>query len=887
MTINLSVIIPAYNTGDLILETVSSILIQKEVSFEVIIVNDCSTDNTLEIINKISAEVPQVRVISLEKNSGQATARNVGIDNASGEYICLLDSDDLLAEDTSLKKWYDVARKNKADMVRANYYRFSRPGECFVAENSLSMVRIDNVNIINYPHLVNNTACWQFLYRRTFLNDQHIRFSDRLRQREDRPFFTLSLLKAKKVSVIPDVTVAYRVRDGSTMRTVTWDQLDQFVEHLVVVDHYIKESNLDKGAASAFLTANLLFYLSNISKYWSPLLLQEGAISRLECLRLLNVLREIKWSSIPLSQDEILDHADKEKKVNGYYDVLWQLIKNRRNEEALFFLRHNKLTLKSLIEMSDDAKLISSDLMHSLSQYFRSITPIFPELNCSHPSDAAAKRDYKFILHVGMTKTGSSALQQFMEINRIELLKRGVYYPYTGIERGAGKRSHRTSGHALLINNIIKGNNSKLDALFNELKSLPLQPKVVVISSENIVSERFWQHGDGALKISKAFQGYPLKVVVYYRRQIEWLESMYAEAVTSPGIRYKGSPEEFYQGQEISGLLDYYSITKKLEELFGVNTVTVKIYDSGINLFDDFFGSILGIHDWINLLLPDEKESNPSAPKHSVLLINLLNRFNMAQVKTVESNAMLIERLYSKKPGNYFYFEEDLREAICDRYSSSNIRLAEQYLNSVSNPFPADIPYGTCIYNTCNFDITTVRLLIDLIDSSLRHGKLRKTSEQDNSSLMSGFNKIMEKSEVLHAALGLPIGTAKFYAKIGKKNRTKKTLPTFVSKLFYRIFTPSGGRAEGKNKQIVVQEREIANSGLFDVDYYCTRYPDIVTYSGGAIRHYLLFGAKEQRNPSRQFNTSRYLRNNRDVAETGMNPLLHYIRFGQYEGRIL
>ena len=77
----------------------------------------------------------------------------------------------------------------------------------------------------------------------------------------------------------------------------------------------------------------------------------------------------------------------------------------------------------------------------------------------------------------------------------------------------------------------------------------------------------------------------------------------------------------------------------------------------------------------------------------------------------------------------------------------------------------------------------------------------------------------------------------------------------------------------------------IQQSGCFDCDWYLSQYPDVADSGLDPIRHYLRFGAKEKRNPSEAFDTAWYLGRYPDVAKNGMNPLLHYIKLGQSEGR--
>ena len=93
----ISVIIPSYNRGNLIGDSIKSVLNQTYKNLEVIVVDDGSTDNTKEEIDKIEDE--RVKYIKLIKNGGGSNARNIGIQNAIGKYISFQDSDDFYYKD--------------------------------------------------------------------------------------------------------------------------------------------------------------------------------------------------------------------------------------------------------------------------------------------------------------------------------------------------------------------------------------------------------------------------------------------------------------------------------------------------------------------------------------------------------------------------------------------------------------------------------------------------------------------------------------------------------------------------------------------------------------------------------------------------------------------
>ncbi|WP_420247506.1 glycosyltransferase family 2 protein, partial [Citrobacter sedlakii] len=89
-----SVIIPCYNSSRYITQAIHSVLLQEEFILEIICIDDCSQDDTVEIIEKIRTKNGIVKLIKNDVNSGPATSRNIGLDAARGDYIAFLDSDD-------------------------------------------------------------------------------------------------------------------------------------------------------------------------------------------------------------------------------------------------------------------------------------------------------------------------------------------------------------------------------------------------------------------------------------------------------------------------------------------------------------------------------------------------------------------------------------------------------------------------------------------------------------------------------------------------------------------------------------------------------------------------------------------------------------------------
>jgi len=116
----ISIVISAYNTSSTIERTIKSVLSQSYENWEMIIINDCSFDNTLEIVKEYANKDKRIKVLSHHENKGAGLARRTGIENITGEYTIFLDSDDYLKEDC-LEVLYNTAVNNNVDIVSPGY----------------------------------------------------------------------------------------------------------------------------------------------------------------------------------------------------------------------------------------------------------------------------------------------------------------------------------------------------------------------------------------------------------------------------------------------------------------------------------------------------------------------------------------------------------------------------------------------------------------------------------------------------------------------------------------------------------------------------------------------------------------------------------------------
>ena len=116
----ISIITPTYNCGKFIGETIESVINQTYENWEMIIVDDCSKDNTKDIVNKYAQNDDRIKYYLLEKNSGAAIARTKAMELANGNYMAFLDSDDLWVED-KLEKQLKFMKENNFNFVCTEY----------------------------------------------------------------------------------------------------------------------------------------------------------------------------------------------------------------------------------------------------------------------------------------------------------------------------------------------------------------------------------------------------------------------------------------------------------------------------------------------------------------------------------------------------------------------------------------------------------------------------------------------------------------------------------------------------------------------------------------------------------------------------------------------
>ena len=219
-----SVIIPVYNTEVYIEDSLRCIMNQTLKELEIIVVNDGSTDNSLDIINKIAKEDERIQVYS-QKNQGQSVARNVGMEMARGEFFYFMDSDDLLVAD-ALEVCFNKCCEQEADFVFFDgdiLYEGNRPALSwdYHRTNDFDEKEI-YVGISLFNRMLDTSTHravpWLLLIRSSFMNNIRLKFYPGIIH-EDELFTVILYLKAMRVGCIKRSFAKHRVRSSSTMTT--------------------------------------------------------------------------------------------------------------------------------------------------------------------------------------------------------------------------------------------------------------------------------------------------------------------------------------------------------------------------------------------------------------------------------------------------------------------------------------------------------------------------------------------------------------------------------------------------------------------------------------------------------------------------------------------
>lgn len=239
--IKISVIIPIYNCQKYLPECLQSLSNQSISDFETILVDDGSSDSSLEICETYSLNNDKVKVIHTD-NNGVSIARNIGLKNAKGELVVFIDADDVL-EYNYLEILSQTIENNDVDLVCCGYKIFPSDTDSVIEDKILCMNASEFVT-----EVLNNIEIggylWNKIFKKALIDEMQLVFPESISIWEDKYFVLKYLIFCKKVRIVDQILYNYRQHGNSAVSVMNYSKL----KHKVWVDeHLIKEISFPKS----------------------------------------------------------------------------------------------------------------------------------------------------------------------------------------------------------------------------------------------------------------------------------------------------------------------------------------------------------------------------------------------------------------------------------------------------------------------------------------------------------------------------------------------------------------------------------------------------------------------------------------------------------------
>jgi succinoglycan biosynthesis protein ExoO len=221
-----SVIIPAYNVSGIIGRAIRSAAAQTFPPREILVIDDCSTDNTVEVVRALGREIASIRLLSTPANGGPAAARNVGLRAAKGDWIALLDSDDAW-KPGRLKRLSEVASATSADFVADNLVMWDavadtqfKPTYFELPEPQKQITLVDMFSADdNFDFSKASFTLMKPIFHRKFLAEHKLEYNEGMKVGEDFTFYVESLFNGAKLILINEAYYIYSMPSSPSGRS--------------------------------------------------------------------------------------------------------------------------------------------------------------------------------------------------------------------------------------------------------------------------------------------------------------------------------------------------------------------------------------------------------------------------------------------------------------------------------------------------------------------------------------------------------------------------------------------------------------------------------------------------------------------------------------------
>ncbi|MFF0791935.1 glycosyltransferase family 2 protein [Streptomyces spiralis] len=298
--VKLSVIVPFYNVQKYAPDTLRSLRANAREDFEFVLVDDCSRDETPDILAHAERELPGAIHVRHERNGGLATARNTGIDRARGEYLTFLDGDDWLAPGY-YQRLLAAIEELGCDFVRSDHvqctgrartiHRVPHGRRGVVLDPRSAILPADRSTSVDYPY------AWAGVYHRRLVERGLLHFTDGLRTAEDRPWIWRLHREAESFAVVGLLGVHYRRGVSSSLTQIGDVRRLDFVR---AFDQVVQDTANDRDA-DRLLPKAVRTYCAIISHHLGSVERFEPAVAR--------KLKSLSAAALRRMPQDVLDEA--------------------------------------------------------------------------------------------------------------------------------------------------------------------------------------------------------------------------------------------------------------------------------------------------------------------------------------------------------------------------------------------------------------------------------------------------------------------------------------------------------------------------------------------------------------------------------------------------
>jgi glycosyltransferase involved in cell wall biosynthesis len=264
--VKVSVIVPVYNVEKYLRRCLDSLVNQTLKDIEIILIDDASPDNSIEIMREYESLYPNlVQIIRSKENVRQGGARNLGLKRAQGEYIGFVDSDDWV-DVTMFEKLYNCAIQTNSNIVDCDYYEAKGLNDSLKKVKSNSDDQVGELNLDKKKSLILSSGrMWTKLFKNSLFKDNGLLFPEKLTY-EDNEIMPIIMAKAEKLAKVDEGLYFYFIAGNAstTQKRNSYHHFDRLPTSINMIGHFINRNLLNLFKAEIEYKFIQLYYINTI-----------------------------------------------------------------------------------------------------------------------------------------------------------------------------------------------------------------------------------------------------------------------------------------------------------------------------------------------------------------------------------------------------------------------------------------------------------------------------------------------------------------------------------------------------------------------------------------------------------------------------------------------